>query len=185
MTRILPLLTLLLLPGLASCAFIFQPTPPAPSRAAASPPPAQVLRYETIDGGAESAYGWNPGTPGPTEPQVVVLRSRVEFNDFWARHHASRSPLPPLPTVDFKEAMVVAVLDAVRPSGGYQVTVRQVEEGINTVWVAVDRTVPGPGCFTSAVLTRPYQVLTMKLTNLSISPQFFDVKRDCAAAEPK
>ena len=78
--------------------------------------------------------------------QILTIRSSDEFAGFWSKHQANRRPLPPVPKVDFEKQMVIAVLDAQHPTGGYALEVKGIQEAAEQLIVAVTKTSPGPSC---------------------------------------
>lgn len=142
-------------------------------------PAAHKMPVETVDKGVGGAYS-EPGTDTQLVwPQIRVIADQEEFRTFWESLHRNLTPLPPLPAEDFARHDVVAVVDMVRPSGGYGIEVQEVLEGMEGIWLTIIRTKPGEGCFTSQALTQPYHLIAMRKSGKRHIPKYFDVTRSC------
>jgi len=100
----------------------------------------------------------------PLEKTQVVLRSQEDFEHFWEQLHASTSPPPERPHVNFAAQAVVAIVLGERNTGGYDVAVKEVtrsDDGTR-VNVHVRETKPGDDCMVSAVLTSPYVLVAIE-----------------------
>lgn len=60
---------------------------------------------------------------GITEPRNVVIRDSASFQELWNAHYLGRSPVPPLPRVDFGRSMVVGVFAGALANGCRSVAV--------------------------------------------------------------
>lgn len=166
----IPLLLALAVASLAGCATAV-PVQPAPA--------AHKTPVETVDKGVGGAYS-EPGTDTQLVwPQIRVIAGEDEFKTFWESLHRNLTPLPPLPAVDFTRHDVVAVVDMVRPSGGYGIEVQEVQEGMDGIWLTIIRRKPGQGCFTAQSLTQPYHLVAMRKSGKRHIPKYFDVTYSC------
>lgn len=95
----------------------------------------------------------------------VVLRSEGDFASFWADLHADRITTPDVPSVDFEQQIVVAIVLGERSTGGYSVDIDQVmaDEEQGEMRVEFTETVPGNTCAVTQALTSPYVVATVDL----------------------
>ncbi|MRR35750.1 protease complex subunit PrcB family protein, partial [bacterium] len=112
-------------------------------------------------------------------PQIRVIASEAEFSAFWESLHRNLTPLPPLPSVDFTHSDVVAVVDMVRPTGGYGIEVQEVQEGMDGIWLTIIRRKPGERCFTTQALTQPYHLIAIRKSGKRHIPKYFDVTYSC------
>jgi len=104
---------------------------------------------------------WQDAVSGIREREVVLVRSREEWERLWRRHTAGMQPQPELPDVNFNREMVVAVFMGERPSDGYGVQVAAVEETPDTVYVQVEERFPAGGAKRAAVPVSPYHIVVV------------------------
>lgn len=64
---------------------------------------------------------------GIAQPRNVVVRDRAGLETLWNAHYLGRSPVPPLPDVDFKRSMVVGVFAGSQAAGCQSAAVATVE----------------------------------------------------------
>ena len=119
--------------------------------------PAKV--FETIDFGDQSGVGGEG-------PQVFKLDTQAGWEELWSRHQANVSPAPGVPDVDFSREMVIAAVDQTEPSGGYRFEITGIEEVEGRLVVRVSKTIPGPDCIVTAVITQPFHLVRMAKSNL-------------------
>ncbi len=115
--------------------------------------------FETIDIGDQS------GVAGGAL-QIFGIETQAEWDDFWSRHQGNVIPPPQAPSVDFSQEMVIAVVDQAEPSGGYRVEITGIEEVEGRLVVRVSKTIPGPDCIVTAVITQPFHVVRMAKSDL-------------------
>ena len=123
------------------------PTVPATAPSPASSPTVAEA-FETIDIGDQSGIAGG-------RPQVFKLDTQAEWEDFWSRHRGDVSPAPGAPDVDFSREMVIVAVDQTERSGGYQFEITGIEEIEGRLVVRVSKTIPGPDCIVTAVITQP------------------------------
>jgi hypothetical protein len=166
----IPLLFVFAVISLAGCATAI-PVQPAPA--------AHKIAVETVDKGIGGAYS-EPGTDTQLVwPQIRVIADQGEFTSFWESLHRNLTPIPPLPAVDFVRHDVIAVVDMVRPSGGYGIEVQEVLEGMDGIWLTIIRRKPGEGCLTTQSLTQPYHLVAVRKSGKRHIPKYFDVTYPC------
>jgi len=98
------------------------------------------------------AYTFNSGI---TSRKEVVIRDQAAWSELWQNIHATMTPAPPLPEVDFGQEMVLAAALGNRSGGGYDVVIAQAAEDAAGLHVEVAQTSPGAGCATTQALTQP------------------------------
>ncbi len=151
--------TLVLL-ALAACSSVGSSgSTPAPQGRPTVPVNAPAEVFETIDIGDQS------GVAGG-ELQMFKIETQAEWEDFWSRHRGKVIPPPPALSVDFSQEMVIAVVDQQRPSGGFQLEITGIEEVEGRLVVRVSKTIPGPDCIVTAVITQPFHVVGMAKSDL-------------------
>jgi len=74
---------------------------------------------------------------------------------------------------------VVAVVDMVRPTGGYGIEVQEAQEGMDGIWLTIIRTKPGVGCITTQSLTQPYHLVAIRKSGKRCIPSYVDVIYPC------
>ena len=72
------------------------------------------------------------------------------------------------PDVNFKDKTVIAVVMGQKPSGGYSVSLKQLEVGKDTIQFMVEEVIPGEKCFVTEALTNPYQIIAIDKTQKEI-----------------
>ena len=122
-------------------------------------PPSVELPFETIDQGIRS---------GIRDARQVVIRDPESWRSLWAEHVKGRVPEPPLPQVDFVREMVIAFFLGEKPTAGYAANIREifVREGELVVKVYVQT--PPPGVFLLQVLTQPFHIVKVGLSDLPV-----------------
>ncbi len=117
------------------------------------------IGFETIEVGDQSGIVLE-------QPQVFTLDTEDQWADFWSRHHTIVTPQPALPAVDFSRDMVIAVVDRTEPSGGFRLEITDIEDAAGRLVVRVSKTIPGPDCIVTAVITQPFHLVRMAKSDL-------------------
>ncbi|GLI40096.1 protease complex subunit PrcB family protein [Geobacter hydrogenophilus] len=165
-----PLLLVFAIVSLVGCATAIPVQPP---------PAAFKVSVETVAKGVGGAYS-EPGTDTQLVwPLIRVIAGQGEFSSFWNLLHRNVTPVPALPAVDFSRNEVVAVVDMVRPTGGYSIEVKEVQEGMDGIWLTIIRRKPGEGCFTAQSLTQPYHLVAIRKSGKRCIPNYVDVTYSC------
>lgn len=142
--------------SLAACAGGDTPAPDDGPIAPFDGTPIQLTRFR-----ADSfAYAFFSGL---RTPEHFIIRDAAAWEDLWQRIHATMTPAPDLPSVDFGREMVVASALGNRNSGGYDVLFTGASEEGGTVRVGVTESSPGTTCATTSALTQPVDLATMPL----------------------
>lgn len=127
--------------------------------------------FETIAQGAAPPFSG-------TSAIAVILRNGEELDTLWQQIHGEQSA-PPVPRVDFQEKMVIALLDSVRPTGGYFVDITAVQPTDQGVFVSGVQTAPGPSCIVAQAQTQPYHLVTVSWTQGNPSLTLISTTRNC------
>ncbi len=135
-----------------------EPTP-APQGSPTPPVNGSPTAFETIDIGDQS------GVAGG-ELKITQIETQAEWENVWSRHQGNVLPPPPAPSVDFSREMVIAAVDQTEPSGGYRFEITGIEEIEGRLEVRVSKTIPGPDCIVTAVITQPFHVVRMVKSDL-------------------
>lgn len=119
----------------------------------------QEIAFQTLGSGQQSGIDLET-------PQLFVIRSQGEWEEFWGRHSTIAVPRPTPPAVDFDQQMVIAVVDQRQPSGGYSLEITRIVQAGDRLQVYATRRAPGSGCATTAVLTQPYHWVLLPPSDL-------------------
>lgn len=90
-----------------------------------------------------------------------IINSPTEWNNIFGETNIE-------PNVDFEEKTVIAVVMGQKPSGGYSVSIKQLEIGKDTIQFMVEEVIPGEKCFVTEALTNPYQIISIDKTQKEI-----------------
>jgi hypothetical protein len=101
---------------------------------------------------------------GIDSPERTVIRNVAEWGSAWTRIHATRSPKPPLPPIDFTTRSVILVGMGKRPTGGFGILLTGASRTSNVVTVRYETTSPGKGCGVTLAETAPIDlaIITIK-----------------------
>ncbi len=147
--------------ALAACSSVGSSgSTPAPQGSPTVPVKAPAEAFETIDIGDQS------GVADEGEPLLFVAETEEEWRDFWFFHSSGVIDGSDPPAVDFSREMVIAAVDQTEPSGGYRFEITGIEEVEGRLVVRVSKTIPGPDCIVTAVITQPFHVVRMAKSDL-------------------
>jgi hypothetical protein len=131
------------------------------------PDEASSVSHEDVDQDVITIEQSTGGSYSFEERTDLTIQDEEYFSEFWNNLHANTAPVPELPSVDFTEYTVVAVMMGVQPTGGYQITITDVSLDNNTLYIEVEEAAPGSGCMTTQALTSPYHVVKIPVTDAS------------------
>ena len=92
---------------------------------------------------------------GVRAPSNVVIRDATAWSQLWQDIHALTDPVPPLPTVDFNQEMIIAAALGTHATGGFNVFLAEAAESSDGVQIEMIETRPGSDCITTQALTQP------------------------------
>lgn len=113
----------------------------------------QRVSFSSIQKGEVPPHGNNAA-------RVSVIRNEPEWSKFWDLLYANYLPKPARPSVNFSERVVVAVVDAPRSTGGYSITITDIEPNPSGITVSSSQVSPGPACMVTQALTQPFHIVT-------------------------
>jgi hypothetical protein len=116
---------------------------------------------------------------GLEEPRRFVVRDSVRWRAAWATIWRRRSPLPPLPEVDFDREVVLVAALGMRPSGGYGILLDHAVQQNGHIEVTVRSSSPGRKCGVADVLTQPVDLARLPRTRQSIRFREQKEVKDC------
>jgi hypothetical protein len=112
----------------------------------------QNVPFQTLEKGSVS--------PSQIAGGIYVLRSETEWSNFWTVLKASYFPQPALPSVDFSEHAIIAVVDSSRTTGGYSITITHILTSAAGREVLAVHQSPGPDCLVTQALDQSYHLVT-------------------------
>ncbi len=107
---------------------------------------------------------------GIKERKVVLIKSEKEWGDLWRLHKGAFLPEQPIPRVDFRQEMVVAVFSGEKKSGGYGIEITKIEEKQEEgeLIVLFLETQPPPKAMVTQALTQPYHIVKTRRIDLPV-----------------
>ena len=97
---------------------------------------------------------------GMTTRQRLVVHDVATWTNVWQQLVGSLQPPPALPAIDFGTTVVVVAGMGERTSGGYTVTINEVQvNSAGNASITVTEQSPGPSCATTAAITDPADVV--------------------------
>ena len=110
--------------------------------------------FTTLQQGAVSPFGSSP-------VQISVIRNELNWATFWSALYSNFSVKPPLPSVNFSDTAVIALVDTPRPTGGHSITINTIQPTSSGVTVHSTVVSPGLNCIVAQVLTQPFHLVTV------------------------
>lgn len=145
----------------AGCATIFAPSD-------SQGPADRTLNDERAadqDALAPEGPPWRVVASGMQAAVRVPVARRIAdpgtWIDAWAALHANKSDPPARPEVDFWSETAVIILLGQRPTGGYEVSVVDIDLSRDPAHIKIDVTVPAAGSVVSQALTTPYLIVAI------------------------
>ena len=114
----------------------------------------QAVTFTVLAQGTQSGFNTDM-------PTAYKLDNEKDWQTFWDQHNSMMEPKPALPAVDFSQNMVVAIIDANQPSGGYQITVDKITAYSHRLHITATRESPGANCMTMGAITQPFIFVTV------------------------
>ncbi len=119
---------------------------------------ATVLEFRTIEQASHSAISGE---------RFVVVKDADSWRKLWAEHTEDRQPAPPLPVIDFGEAMVLGVFLGDRPNTCYRVTIETVERSADDR-LRVNYREQKTGTVCGQAITQPLHLISLKSMELPV-----------------
>lgn len=118
-----------------------------------------LLSFQTLGKGNNSAI---------TVPRRVVIRAETDWRRLWLEHIAGLVPSPPLPQVNFRSDMVIAIFRG-ETEGGFPITITEIEKRSTELVVFFEELSPPPGFpLGVAVIRQPYHVVQVEWLSLPV-----------------
>ena len=106
--------------------------------------------------------------------QTLIIDDQDSYQEF-----ISNNKLVIPNPVDLRERTVVAIFMGYRPTSGYSIEIADVTEQDQKMFIKVNLKQPGKNCINLQVITNPYQIVSIKKTNLPIEIVTNLVEYDC------
>ena len=141
----------------------------------------QLIAFQTVQKG--SVPPKTPNNPIIT-PTIFVIRSATEWTDFRDLNFQSTlssSVLPSsLPSINFNENLIIAVVDSVQKTGGHTITITGVVSSPTGVIVQVVENFPGQNCGgVGAALDQPFHIITTSTFSGAATLNLTQTVTDC------
>lgn len=104
---------------------------------------------------------WKGSHCGIAEPRRIVVTDEKTWERLWRAVHARRTPLPPVPEVDFSKQMVLAVFMGQKRTSGFAIQIAEVFACNREILVHVKEIAPPPNAIVLQVLTQPYHIVVV------------------------
>lgn len=125
-------------------------------RAADQAPAPPTQAYEVLLAGYQS---------GEHEAGATLIANAQEWESYWRRHAGWRIPPAPMPAVDFDVHSVIAICAGDRPTSGWTLEARSVNEVDGQLRVQAELRAPAADALLPQVVTQPYQILLVPRAN--------------------
>ena len=96
-------------------------------------------------------------------PRVDVIRNEADWDSYWNQLFAN-SLKPALPSIDFQNTTVIAVLGGQYSSGGNSITINRIDITSAGAIVYATLGIPDQGVYVTATFTQPYHIVTISST---------------------
>jgi hypothetical protein len=106
--------------------------------------------------------------------QTLIIDDQESYQEF-----ISNNKLVIPNPVDLRERTVVAIFMGYRPTSGYSIEIADITEEDQKMLIKVNLKQPGKNCINLQVITNPYQIVSIKKTNLPIEIVTNLVEYDC------
>ena len=116
---------------------------------------------------------------GLSQPLRMVIRDEATFSKVWTQAFGGMSPIPPLPTIDFRTQQVVVVALGSRATGGYRITVESAVADEHDVVIGVDAVSPGSGCGVPQMITAPADFVAIPISSRLVRFEDRATVHDC------
>ncbi len=121
--------------------------------------PTSSVPFTTLAKGVHSAI---------REPKRVVIRAKADWQALWSEHVAGLVPSPPLPPVDFRTHMVIAVFRG-NTEGGFPIGITDIEKRPTELVIFFEELSPPVGVpLGVAVIRQPYHIVQIERLALSV-----------------
>ena len=93
-----------------------------------------------------------------------VITTKDLWDQFWAALHANKTPVPQLSKIWFGDEVVAYCVGGQRPTGGYQMVIKDAIATPGGIVVRCYEHIPNPTQFVIQAVTQPYHIVRLRLT---------------------
>ena len=129
----------------------------------------QLVRFTVLDTGTHAT--------GVAVRKNYAAYANEDFAKIWKMAHGTGGS--PLPKVDFSKEYVIGIFSGQKSTGGNSIAVASVTDAGDVRTVAVTLTKPGAGCIVTQSLTNPYQIVTVPLSDATLTHSDTEVITSC------
>lgn len=133
------------------------------------PSTVQTVSFQVIAEGDMAA--------GVTERKNYAVYTEEDFRELWRMAYGENAPT--LPRIDFTQNYVVGVFAGEKMSGGHTIAVSSVADSALERTISIALTRPGAGCVATQALTRPFQLVVLPLSDLTLSREESETEVAC------
>ncbi len=125
-----------------------------------APPTTDAIPLRILAAGSQSAI---------RVPVAGAITNQVVLEEVWFAMHANQLSPPEVPEVDFGSETVIILILGERPSAGYSVRAAEITLRNNSIEVRIAVSSPGPDVMTASVLTSPFQLSAIEITDVPVT----------------
>ena len=129
------------------------------AKAASAPTEKQIYKSNQKKGPFTALYGQFSGISDPVE---VVIKTERAWKKLWRKHNQFQDSVPPLPEVDFKENLIVAIFAGNKSSGGFSISIKEPEittwEGEEARIIRYKLNQPRKGRMSTMAVNQPFSM---------------------------
>ncbi len=127
--------------------------------------------YITVSDGypVEIKYTLYPGvneyiTQYSKEREILIIKDKNDFERIYAYYN----PTEEIPDIDFDFYEVIAIIEGVKPTGGYFIDLKKIVEYEDYILVETVFKEPGENCIVPQVLTQPFIFIKIKNSDKTV-----------------
>lgn len=94
----------------------------------------------------------------------LIIKNNEEWKTLWQKAF----PDNPVPVVDFNSKMAAAAFSGEKPSGGYEIDIKDVNYGKDKVIVTIKENIPPKNAFLITVMTSPFCIKVIDKSDLPV-----------------
>ncbi len=92
---------------------------------------------------------------------IYALHTSSDWSNFWNTLKVAYVPQPSAPFVNFKDNTIIAVVDVLRATGGYSVTITSVQTTTAGDMVQAVHQSPGQSCAVTQAFNQSYHIISV------------------------
>ncbi len=117
--------------------------------------------FETLEKGTYSGYNTmcEDISENLQEATLFKIDSQKMLESFWIKHNCLLTPKPELPIVNFDYEMLIALLDTMKSTGGYSITIHKLAENDGNIDINSIQQAAGSGCAVTQAFSQPFHII--------------------------